>query len=80
MHPGQIEVNEITGYWTFLLSVSIAQIPMANLLTKSLLSISDRLEGPMADCPHNSACTDHKYSSTYAKQYKFSSISLSGAV
>jgi len=22
MHPGQIEVNEITGYWTFLLSVS----------------------------------------------------------
>lgn len=23
MHPGQIEVNEVTGYWTFLLSVSL---------------------------------------------------------
>ncbi|XP_017106281.1 transmembrane protein 18 [Drosophila bipectinata] len=45
MHPGQIEVNEVTGYWTFLLSIDwkdpwLICLVLAHVLTTTTALLS----------------------------------------
>ncbi|XP_062132160.1 transmembrane protein 18 [Drosophila sulfurigaster albostrigata] len=43
MHPGQIEVNEITGYWTFLLSIDWKDPWLIALILLHVLTTSTAL-------------------------------------
>ncbi|KAH8401957.1 hypothetical protein KR009_008925 [Drosophila setifemur] len=43
MHPGQIEVNEVTGYWTFLLSIDWKDPWLIGLILMHVLTTTSAL-------------------------------------
>lgn len=81
MHPGQIEVNEINGYWTFLLSVRYSPIyNQKSRIRQDVTIFADRLEGSLAYWPYFGAYLNHHHCAAQPEQLQLPGFPLPSTV